>query len=868
MAKKTVELDLRIDTGNSAQAIDKVDKSVDNLNADLNKTNTATTNQQTGFGKLQSMSAGVVAGYAAIAAGMAKVIQMAQESIQEFLTADKVQQQVNQSFGTYSDEISNAANAFEKATTLEAEKFMELSIAAKAYGATNADVNDIVNKSIGLAKQFEINGISQEQALKALVKAQNGQYGALEKIYPALAKVTDETEKMRIVNDFAAQGWKKLNAYSDTYSGKLALMENEIGNVKETVGEGILSGLMGDGPKEIQELTDSVADFSAALQETKFIENYISNLIEPFQMLGEIFQSVLDLFGGADSDINGFAVAMDALSFTMELATTPLKVILSVVQSLIQVLSGDFKGALKTILKPLTDLLEPLIKLGKELGIVSEDFELFAEESTSSLNDTINAVERFGGETAKAYNKSKIAQDDLLEASKTFAESFIGLTKDEQLAVQELTLNWRKGSQERIKSYIEEQTIFGVIDAQKLQDLANSLKAMQEEYKKDLEIYKALNKSRLKENVETDGKMLENMTTSYERALIEMNIKEAEFNGQYDRLLEERIKLLYYEIDEEIDKWDKLLANEQINLDQYNELYIKYTQDLQIKIGELVLAEQERRNALLIGGEEDLLLRLSEKIKEKMAENIDEESSWLATALGIDNESAELLVNKGMESAFNIADKINEIVLNKQQELFDAKQLQLDDQLERELNATEGNEAEQNRIKTKFARHQIQLDKDIAEAKKRNSMKAAIIDGAKSISGIWAQYGSNPVVAGILSALAGATVAAQLSLISSQKFAKGGILKGPSHQNGGILTQFGELEGNEYVINKKATKRYTPVLDKINAYGNGESKELIDYALLSTMIGEKINDKKVYVVSSDMSKQQGIDTKIINRATI
>ena len=60
------------------------------------------------------------------------------------------------------------------------------------------------------------------------------------------------------------------------------------------------------------------------------------------------------------------------------------------------------------------------------------------------------------------------------------------------------------------------------------------------------------------------------------------------------------------------------------------------------------------------------------------------------------------------------------------------------------------------------------------------------------------------------------------AIVTQQKFAKGGILNGPSHANGGIKTPFGELEGGEAVINKKSTKKYGGILSAINEAEGGK----------------------------------------------
>ena len=93
---------------------------------------------------------------------------------------------------------------------------------------------------------------------------------------------------------------------------------------------------------------------------------------------------------------------------------------------------------------------------------------------------------------------------------------------------------------------------------------------------------------------------------------------------------------------------------------------------------------------------------------------------------------------------------------------------------------------------------------------------------------------------------------------------KGGLIGGRRHAAGGTLI---EAEEGEAIINRNSVKAFAPVLSAINQAGGGislgQSGSIIDYDLLAS----KLNDKKVYVVSSDMTNQQGIDTKISDRAT-
>ena len=73
-------------------------------------------------------------------------------------------------------------------------------------------------------------------------------------------------------------------------------------------------------------------------------------------------------------------------------------------------------------------------------------------------------------------------------------------------------------------------------------------------------------------------------------------------------------------------------------------------------------------------------------------------------------------------------------------------------------------------------------------------------------------------------ALYSALGAAQIATISAQKFADGGKISGPSHANGGVLAVIdgrpvAEIEGDEYVVNKRATSRNLDAAEALNRHG-------------------------------------------------
>jgi hypothetical protein len=103
-------------------------------------------------------------------------------------------------------------------------------------------------------------------------------------------------------------------------------------------------------------------------------------------------------------------------------------------------------------------------------------------------------------------------------------------------------------------------------------------------------------------------------------------------------------------------------------------------------------------------------------------------------------------------------------------------------------------------------------------------------------------------------------------------FAEGGLLDGPSHSQGGIKTSFGELEGGEYVVNKRATQSFLPILAAINSTGNRKYQDGGMMANMDTiqamMASQPSPIVKTYVVASDMTSQQEANKKLMDLAKI
>ena len=113
---------------------------------------------------------------------------------------------------------------------------------------------------------------------------------------------------------------------------------------------------------------------------------------------------------------------------------------------------------------------------------------------------------------------------------------------------------------------------------------------------------------------------------------------------------------------------------------------------------------------------------------------------------------------------------------------------------------------------------QEQLEKKRKIQQKQQSLINAAINTALGVTQALSAW--PPPASYAFAAAVGALGAKQIALISSQKYANGGQLDAPSHQQGGykIPTKRGiaEVEGNEFVVNKKTTMQNLDMMYFVN----------------------------------------------------
>ena len=259
-------------------------------------------------------------------------------------------------------------------------------------------------------------------------------------------------------------------------------------------------------------------------------------------------------------------------------------------------------------------------------------------------------------------------------------------------------------------------------------------------------------------------------------------------------------------------------------------------------------------------------------------------------------KSMELELQR-LEEQFALAEKAGEDTVELQQQIAQATKEIKDaetEQLVANLNAVYDIGAslaqglmELDKVKTdaKLANESLseaereKIAKESFEKQKKLQYAMATIDAAKAVTSILAQYpkfdGGFAMAAALIAT--GVATAMNIAKISATQYQSksngskpaksagstyqmGGIMGGPSHDMGGIKTAMGEIEGGEFVVNRRSSANFLPLLEQINSVGNNPGPEMANQTQPPII--------KTYVVASEMTSQQEADAKLSSLARL
>lgn len=333
----------------------------------------------------------------------------------------------------------------------------------------------------------------------------------------------------------------------------------------------------------------------------------------------------------------------------------------------------------------------------------------------------------------------------------------------------------------------------------------------------------------------------------------------------------------------------KTSSNYKAALAEYDKLKTKIVQkqkelDADLKAGRINPEDFAMKRSELdneVKAIDQAVKEVSEKQKDLIGEFINSISMYINAGLGAVQEimnsiwdAQDAAYEKEMEDLEKQIDKQRELYeeqknlaeehKNKLNEIEDElstargdRRQRLIDQLNAEMDAQRKAVQEQKKAEKEQEKLQKKKEKEELEQKKREQKRqiiSAIISTALATANGLATQPFVPV--GIaMGALAAALGAAQIAIISSQKYADGGVIEGKSHARGGVKVLGGraEVEGGEFITNKRTTSQNVDLLEYINS-----KKKRID---LSDMI-------EFYSGSSVKRNISGIKTKFDEGGTL
>jgi hypothetical protein len=375
------------------------------------------------------------------------------------------------------------------------------------------------------------------------------------------------------------------------------------------------------------------------------------------------------------------------------------------------------------------------------------------------------------------------------------AQHLLDIEEDKNKELQAIDDRERQQRLDRIKEDFDRQ----VTDAKGNQKLITEINKLREEENEAIDI-------------EYKNKATERQT-AYNNKLKELNKTRAE----NERKTADEIELIDAELFALKTKGTDQEIYATLNLYAIKKKQIEEAGKREIELTNAVGKEKERI-------EKETQLKLQQLKDATFNKSVDQAKKETEMTLEQKKSLAISMVN----SATQLADSLMQISrnqiqteLNEEKDKFDAQTQLLNNQLAQGIISQANFNAQKSALDAEYIQKEKELKLKQFQSNKASQLINATIATAVGVANALA---APPPLGLIMAGISGALGAAQIAIIASQptpKFAKGGILNGASHVNGGIPTPYGELEGGEAVINKRSTRLFTPLLSAINEAGGG-----------------------------------------------
>lgn len=469
--------------------------------------------------------------------------------------------------------------------------------------------------------------------------------------------------------------------------------------------------------------------------------------------------------------------------------------------------------------------------LDEEKKFIDERKRLQLQESTQNMDNLLAEEERRYQQQIEANDK---AQREKWEQVYEMAQQGVVSEKEAQEMQQQVALEYqtaaadmleahnrkmeeiRKNGEQEQKNILEQS----LQERQQMQAEANSktIGSIQEMYDEIGYISEQQQKKNVSRttglfNIQSEKKRLQDVLKAYEDTLSELDAQYEELKRQlndgeidFDQFTEGKKQI------DGLKKQAKQSAEEtQNSLKDLFQTWAGSINDFAQKIASEFQNLYGTFNEIM-----SLKYDMEEEMLDREQEQLDKESEMVEKAY---DKQAEI-VQRYKDAINETEDELKTARGERRLALIDGLAQQREAYLQ-ETDALKKQQLEKEKIAKK--EEQLQKKQDALEKKRKQNQKQqsiinAIINTALGVTQALSAY--PPPTSWILASAVGALGAVQISTISSQKYANGGVLDGPSHAQGGIKVPtkrgMSELEGNEFVVNKKTTMQNLDMMYFVN----------------------------------------------------
>jgi hypothetical protein len=538
----------------------------------------------------------------------------------------------------------------------------------------------------------------------------------------------------------------------------------------------------------------------------------------------------------------------------------------------------------------------------------------FAETIKKNLNEASQLLQS-GQITKGAFDAFKTLTDQYLGFNKVIKDNplfkpdqlktFLDLEKDILIATGEYTLelSQQTGQIEKVSKVVTDYT--GIQQKQNLL-LSEYGKQITENYNKELSVLNLTGEAREK-NIQS---LLKQGEITKEQATELLSFKKTEEdNKKLNKLIEEivaarinalktvtqtivqeenQIREFLFRV-QEAQKEGVSLSTEAIKQTLLNNLnlVVEFTQ----KQNKVVIDEKKQQVDQLVSLEEQLGVKGIDISKLTEEEKLKILKVYLAKQKEEKDAAAEDDKKRGKISAEDIAktlQKVSQLVgqtasLVAQSFSFQLQQLERTSKLALEQVIGDTEEANKKRIEleSQYQKEKEQLEKRALIKSLQFQLIQAIADTAQAVVSNL-EIPPLAIAVGILGAIQIGLITQQLNQAQSLagggkiRLGAGGMVMGPSHENGGVSFAGGglNLEGGESVINRQSSMNYGSLLSQINQSGGGQplvnnaSNSLMEERLIQAISKANQQPIRAYVLNSEITSGQAINRRLDELATL